>query len=225
MNKIDLQIPKQAATLRLLVEEKLRTAIATGHFRPGQRLIERELCEQTGVGRTSIREALRQLEAEGLVTTIPHRGPTVTSVTYEEAEQLYDIRAMLESFAGRKFAESRDVSKFKALGEAVDRFEKAAKGANRAELLEAKTHFYDVMMDGSGNVFVKQMLTLLHNRISLLRFTSMTQPGRLKKSVAEIRDIFDAISAHDGRRAAEACALHVEEAAKIALAVLKTSAG
>jgi len=68
MSSTELQIVRKSATLRLLVEDKLRSAIAMGRFKPGQRLIERELCELTGVGRTSIREALRQLEAEGLVT-------------------------------------------------------------------------------------------------------------------------------------------------------------
>jgi DNA-binding GntR family transcriptional regulator len=92
MSSTELQIVRKSATLRLLVEDKLRSAIATGRFKPGQRLIERELCELTGVGRTSIREALRQLEAEGLVTTIPHRGPSVSTISLDEARQLYSVR-------------------------------------------------------------------------------------------------------------------------------------
>ena len=76
MDQKTFQIPRQAATLRTMVEDRLRTAILTGHFETGQRLVERELCELFGVGRTSVREALRQLEAEGLVTTVPHKGPT-----------------------------------------------------------------------------------------------------------------------------------------------------
>ena len=96
----DLNVAREAASLRCLVENRLRAAIGNGTFKPGQRLIERELCEQTGVGRTSIREALRQLEAEGLVTTIPHRGPVVSTITVEEARQLYELRALLERFDG-----------------------------------------------------------------------------------------------------------------------------
>ena len=89
IRKVNLQISKQPATLRLIVEGRLRSAISAGDFKPGQRLIERELCELTGVGRTSIREALRQLEAEGLITNIPHRGPSVSTISAEEAQQLY----------------------------------------------------------------------------------------------------------------------------------------
>src|SRR5580658_6629334 len=107
MSSTELQIVRKSATLRLLVEDKLRSAIASGRFKPGQRLIERELCELTGVGRTSIREALRQLEAEGLVTVASHRGPSVTKITADEAKHLYAVRALLEGYAGRQFALNR----------------------------------------------------------------------------------------------------------------------
>lgn len=217
---MNLQIPRQAATLRLLVEDRLRTAIASGHFKPGQRLIERELCEQIGVGRTSVREALRQLEAEGLVITIPHRGPEVSSITYEEARQLYEVRALLEGFAGRGFAEHGSDEAIEELRLAVERFATAALGEDRAELVAAKTRFYAVLMNGAGNTFVKQSLTMLHNRITLLRVTSMTQTGRLANSVAEIREIFEAIKARSGDRAEAACKRHIEMAAHVALAVL-----
>jgi DNA-binding GntR family transcriptional regulator len=221
MNSINLQIPRQAATLRLLVEDRLRTAISSGYFKPGQRLIERELCEQIGVGRTSVREALRQLEAEGLVVTIPHRGPEVRSISYDEARQLYQVRGLLEGFAGRAFAEHGSDEKIAELGQAVEAFAAAAQGDDRAALVAAKTQFYAVLMDGTGNAFIKQMLTTLHNRITLLRVTSMTQEGRLQNSVAEIRAIFDAIKARSADLAEAACKHHIEMAARVALAVLK----
>lgn len=206
--------------MRLLVEDRIRNAIATGHFKPGQRLIERELCEQIGVGRTSVREALRQLEAEGLVVTIPHRGPEVSSISFDEARQLYDVRGMLEGFAGRAFAEHGTDEAIAELGRAVAAFRKAAEGDDRAALVAAKTNFYAVLTEGAGNVFVKQLLTTLHNRITLLRVTSMTQEGRLKDSVAEIEEIYSAIAARDGDRAEATCRRHIAKAAEVALAVL-----
>ncbi|MGO4714631.1 GntR family transcriptional regulator [Bradyrhizobium sp. 2TAF24] len=225
MNTINLQVPRQAATLRLLVEDKLRSAIAAGHFKPGQRLIERELCEQIGVGRTSVREALRQLEAEGLVVTVPHRGPEVSSITADEARQLYELRALLEGFAGRHFAEHGSDAAIAELGRAVDGFATAAKGDDRAALVAAKTRFYAVLTQGAGNVFVTQTLTTLHNRITLLRVTSMTQSGRLDDSVTEIRAIYDAIVARDPDRAEALCKHHIAKAAEIALAVLAHQEG
>src|ERR1700754_4745603 len=145
MRDPDFQISRQAATLRIMVEDKLRTAISTGHFRPGQRMSERELCELLGVGRTSVREALRQLEAEGLITTLPHRGPVVSTITYEEAQQLYAVRALLESFAGQEFARRGSATDMTRLSEAVSAFEKAAGESDRHQLLEAKTNFYTTL--------------------------------------------------------------------------------
>src|SRR4051794_19741899 len=83
-------------TLHMRTVEVLRQAILEGHFKPGDRLVERKLCEMTGVGRSSIREALRQLEAEQLIEYTPNRGPTVTVITPEKAEELYQVRGAIE---------------------------------------------------------------------------------------------------------------------------------
>ncbi|PDT50123.1 GntR family transcriptional regulator [Sinorhizobium fredii] len=221
MADTDLQIAKQSATLRAKVEETLRQAIAAGRFKPGQRLVERELCEKLGVGRTSVREALRQLEAEGLITSYPHKGPVVSTITYEEAVQLYTVRALLESFAGQQFAENGSAEDIATLQAAVVDFEAAAESGVGSRLIEAKNAFYDCLMDGSKNVFVRQMLTSLHNRINLLRMTSMIQPGRLRHSVAEIKEIAEAIKNRNGPVAAAACKHHIDMAAKVALEYLR----
>jgi len=225
MNDGALQVERQNASLRFQVEEKLRQAIADGRFRPGDRLIERELCTLIGVGRTSIREALRQLEAEGLVTSYPHRGPVVTSITYDEADQLYKVRAILEGFAGQLFAERGSDAEIRGLVEAVRDFEDAVDTGNSAKLTVAKNAFYDCLMTGSGNIFARQMLTGLHNRINLLRMTSMNQPGRLRHSLSEIKEIAAAIAHRDGVRAHAACKLHIEKAAAVALEYLRQHDG
>ena len=224
MDQTAFQIPRQAATLRTQVEDRLRTAILTGHFEAGQRLVERELCELFGVGRTSVREALRQLEAEGLVTTVPHKGPTVSKVDYEDTEQIYAVRALLEGYAGEEFARRGSAAEMEKLSKAVARFEEAANLNDAKELLAAKTEFYSVLLDGCGNVFITQMLSLLHNRVNLLRSTSMMQPGRLAKSVAEIREIHDAIKLRDAAKAGAACRHHVEMAARTILSFLRAKA-
>jgi DNA-binding GntR family transcriptional regulator len=216
--ELNMQVEREAATLRLRVEEKLRSAIAAGHFPPGARLIERELCAMLGVGRTSVREALRQLEAEGLIVSTPHRGPQVASVSPEEARQIYDVRALLEGFAGRGSA-------LHATDEQIAKLKSTAKELEKAQgheggLLKAKTNFYDALFDSCGNEVVRQLLRTLHNRITLLRSTSMVQPGRLPKSLAEIRQIVDRIAARDPDGAAEACTTHVRNAGEIAVAVL-----
>lgn len=219
----DLHVSREATSLRLLVENRLRAAISSGTFKPGQRLIERELCEQTGVGRTSIREALRQLEAEGLVTTIPHRGPIVSTITVEEAEQLYELRALLEGFAGRACARTRDPAILARLRRQFEKMGAVALQDDRSDLLAAKTEFYAAMLEGCGNVFVQRFLNMLLNRVTLLRMTSMTQKNRINHSLKEIEVILLAIEAGDEDAAEHACVEHIRNAAAIAVEALRQS--
>lgn len=221
MRDVDLLIDKDKATVRGQAVEMLRMAIVSGRFQPGQRLIERELCQLLGVGRTSVREAVRQMEAEGLLIGVPHRGMEVNRITIEDAEQLYTLRALLEGFSGRCCAQTASPEFMDAFDEAVEVFAKAAHQVGSAEMIRAKAVIYDLLMSGSGNSFVRQTLTSMHNRINLLRFTSMAQQGRPERSVAEIREIARAIRAQDPDRAERACRRHIEEAAKVAIECLK----
>lgn len=218
-NRNDLQIDRVSATLRLRVEEKLRDAIATGRFRPGERLVERELCSLLAVSRTSVREALRQLGAEGLIHTVPHRGPVVAAITLKEARELYEVRALLEGFAGRGCALHATDAQIARIKQAVDALETAARQHGEG-LIPAKTAFYDALLDSCGNDAVRQLLKTMHNRITLLRRTSMTQPGRLRNSIAEIRTIYQRIAARDAKGARAACIAHINNAAAVALEVL-----
>ena len=217
----DLNVSRETTSLRLLVENRLRAAIGNGIFKPGQRLIERELCEQTGVGRTSIREALRQLEAEGLVTTVPHRGPIVSTISVEEAEQLYELRALLEGFAGRACARSRDPAILERLRKQYEIMVVVGRNEDRSDLLTAKTEFYAAMLEGCGNVFVQRFLNMLLNRVTLLRMTSMTQKDRIDHSLKEIKTILVAIESGDEDVAERACIQHIRNAAPIAIAALR----
>src|SRR3970040_1259795 len=92
-------IHRSAAPLRRQVLEELRRSIIAGRLAPGARLVERQLIAMMGVSRTVIREALRQLESEGLITMIPNKGPAVRELTLQEAKDLYGIRAVLEGLA------------------------------------------------------------------------------------------------------------------------------
>lgn len=222
--RTDLQVARETITLRVKVEEKLRDAIATGRFRPGERLVERELCTLLAVSRTSVREALRQLEAEGLIVTVPHRGPVVASISVEEARQLYEVRALLEGLAGRGCALRASDAQLARIRKAVDALE-AASRAKGGALIQAKTAFYDALLESCGNDVVRQLLKVMHNRITLLRATSMTQPGRLRRSLAEIRTIYQRIAAHDADGAEAACVKHIQNAAAVALEVLARNEG
>jgi DNA-binding GntR family transcriptional regulator len=206
-----------------MVAQKLRNAIMSGTFKPGQRLVERELCEMTGVSRPSIREALRLLEADGLVNTIPHRGPVVSTISLEEARQLYAARAVLEGFAGRECARLHDPVIINRIGEALVKLKAASAESDFEATLEAKTEFYAAIITGCGNTFVERMLRPLHDRITLLRITSMSQPKRINKSLREVTAIWRAIQSGDPDLAERCCVDHVKAAAIAALNMIERS--
>lgn len=217
----DMHIAALAAPLRREIESRLRAAIVEGRFKPGERLIEREMCEMLGVSRPSLREALRQLEAEELVTIVPNRGPVVAAVTVEEAEQLYDVRAMLEGLAARRFAETASDDDIAHLRRALEAFADVVRGQSDLPLIVAKTRFYDALLERCGNRTARRMLTQLNNRVSLLRSTSMSQAGRIENTLAEVTRIVEAIERRDADAAWQATVDHVARAAEVAIAVLR----
>jgi DNA-binding GntR family transcriptional regulator len=210
-------------TVRAIVARKLREAIMSGNLKPGQRLVERELCEMMGVSRPSIREALRLLEADGLVNTVPHRGPMVSTISLEEARQLYAARAVLEGFAGRECARLHDPAVVRKIGEALTRLKAALAESDMIAVLEAKTDFYAALIGGCQNAFIERMLKPLHDRITLLRITSMSHPKRVNKSLREVTAIWRAIQSGDEDLAERCCVDHIKAAAVAALDMIERS--
>ena len=225
---LSVRVNRVAAPVREQVLEQLRQAIVEMRLKPEQRLVERELIEQTGVSRTTIREVLRQLAAEGLVTTIPHKGTVVASPSIESAAELYEVRAVLEGMAARQFAERATDLNMRALRRAFEGIEKRARSgeASSQAMLEAKKRFYDALFDGAANGTIRDLVESLQARVTVLRAASMSQPGRSAKTVEEVRAIVEALEARDGDRAAAACVHHVNEAARTVFeAMAAASAG
>jgi DNA-binding GntR family transcriptional regulator len=210
-------------TVRSRVAQKLREAITSGTLKPGQRLVERELCQMTGVSRPSIREALRLLEADGLVKTVPHRGPVVSTISLDEARQLYAARALLEGFAARECARLGNPTVVRRIGDTLARLKAAFAEGDLPAALEAKTAFYAALIGGCQNAFVERMLRPLHDRITLLRITSMSQPKRISKSLREVTAIWRAIQNGDPNLAERCCVEHVSAAAVAALNMIERS--
>ncbi len=218
------QVLRPVSTLRQQVIEGLRLCITDLTFRPGDRLIERELCEMLGVSRTLIREALSQLVAEGLIQIIPHKGPIVAVITQAEAKGLYEVRAALEALAGWHFTERASDEQRAALLDALKELAviKDMKTDESIMLfLKQKARFYDVILEGAGNPVLTEMLRLVHTRVMMLRATTLSQTGRLDASFEEISAIVDAIKRKDPAAAAAACQRHVEQAEKLAVQVLE----
>lgn len=209
-------------SLRSYVESYLREAITSGRFKPGEKLVERELCELLDVSRPSVREALRKLEAEKLITIVPHRGPMVASISRKEAAELYAVRALMESYAVSEFARLATDEHVEQLGMAVQKLHASAGNGDLKSLLTVKAEFYEVILNNCGNTLVKEMLLGLLTRINLLRSASFSSPDRLPKSLQEIDQLFALIKARDAEGAREAARRHIVNAEKAALIVLNS---
>ncbi len=211
---MDLDVSRDVISLRQRVSDKLRDTILSGAFAPGQRLVERDLWQSLGISRTVLREALQHLQAEGLITIIPHKGPVVATISADDARALYEVRGVLEALAGAGFARNATSAQMAALRGALEFLRTPQASASTESLLVAKNAFYTTLLDGCGNRVVGQLLTQLNNRVTLLRRLSLGKPGRLPETLRELEAIVSAIEARDADRAGALCAAHVAKAAE-----------
>jgi DNA-binding GntR family transcriptional regulator len=211
-----------AAPLREQASEALRNAIVSLELPPGYRLRERELIERLGVSRTTVREALRELESEGLVDVIPQRGAVVATLSAREAADLYEARVAIEALVVRRFVERAPDPAIAELREAVEEFTALSeRGGEIRQMLAAKDRIYDVLVRGAGSPPLQQLLGSLQARVRLLRATSLSQDERPKQTAQELHDLLDAIDARDVEAAGLAAEAHVRAAASTGLEALR----
>lgn len=218
-----IRVVKESPNLRELTTEALRNAILSMHFKPKQRLVERVLCEQTGVSRTCVREALQHLVSEGLVERVPNKGLYVATVTADEARQIYEVRAALESAAGRMFVERASDKDLKALEAALNRLDRSIKKSTVVPYVQALDEFYDVLFVGAGNDVARGVLRTLRARMTYLRVLTSKASDLEHKSEANarMRVIVDAALRRDAAAMAKNCREFVERSADFAARVLR----
>jgi DNA-binding GntR family transcriptional regulator len=215
-----MRVDTVATPVRSQVVAKLRRAIIEQRFTSGTRLREKELCELTGVSRTSIREALCHLEAENLVELIPNRGPIVARVTLTGVREVYEIRTALEGLAGRLFATRATDAQVADLAAVADAIAENVAAGRLDHLVLLKDRFYDALFAGAGNSEAERMVGTLRARVTMLRARTLSNPGRAVQTLEEIRTIVAAITDRDPDRAEAACRAHVAAAADLAVHLL-----
>ncbi len=143
------QIPHKS--LREVALSAIRQAILCGDIKPGQRLLETEIAAQLGVSRAPVREALRQLETEGLVVSEPHRGTFVIELSDADLWEIYTLRAAIESLAVQIVTERADEETLARLQQAVDEMEEAAQARDSARLAALDMSFHEMLCRASGH--------------------------------------------------------------------------
>jgi len=216
----DLEVGEASLSRRRQVEEKLRLAIVRGDFAPGEHLSDRALCELFKVSRTVVREAVRHLEAEGLVESFPNRGSFVRILTVAEAAQIFDVRAVLEAWATKKYVQRATDEQIEELVLELEALKASVARKDKIDLVDKKQEFYDTLFSVYRNTYVQTMLNQIQNWSAQLRAASMAAPDRLPNSVAALDRLIEAVRRRDEEDVWQASLDRVQGAAAAALAVL-----
>lgn len=212
-----------ASPVRVQAVEAIRTQIMDGTLREGQRLIERELCEQLDISRNTLREAYRQLEAEGFVEMRPHKGPTVSRITQREARSLYELRQALEGLAIRLFTTRATDRDLEQLEEAFEALREAHDSGDVSRMLHAKGEFYDVLYRGADNEILQAHAYGLQRRLAQLRARSLSAGSRPHQSIAEMAAVMEQILRRQPTDAEQAWCAHIHSAYLVVESTLQES--
>lgn len=211
------EIEQFPAPLRHVVVGRLRAAIISGSLKPGDRLVESRLTKALKISRPSLREAMRQIEAEGLIEIVPNIGPMVKKLTAQEQREVYDLRAAGEALCARYFASRGSDEQIDLLEQQVNAVELALKHESREEIVRTKHAYYEAFLDGCGSELVQTHVRQLIARTSYHWGLSLRKPGRPSESIGEMRRLVEAIRARDPERAALAALTLVQHAADTSL--------
>ncbi|QFT45389.1 HTH-type transcriptional regulator LutR [Roseivivax sp. THAF40] len=198
--------------------QRLLDALREGRLNPGDRLRETELAEQLGVSRTPVREAIRQLEADGIVAHVPRQGASIRMLDYAEVMELYEMRAVLEGTAARLAARAASEIEIEEL---CDMNDALARIGTAPEAFTLNRQFHAAILDAAKNRFLSRSITSLQKALMILGPTTLTEPDRAEKAVTEHRDILAAITARDGAGAEAAMRAHIEAAQRVRVRALR----
>ncbi len=206
MKKID---NAEQGSLYTRVFKEIEHAILVGEIADGAPLTELSLSEALGVSRTPVREALRQLEHDGLVKSTPNKGVVVVGLSDKDIDDIYMIRMMIEGLAARLAAQNITDDEIKELGEIVELQEFYASKDDSGHVKQLDSSFHDTLYSICRSRPLARILTQFHNYIQKQREMSIRSAGRAKAAVAEHRKIFDAIAAHDADNAEKYAREHI----------------
>lgn len=201
-------------SLRGKVYDHIREDILNGIYKEHEELREATLGEKMGVSRTPVREALRQLELEGLVEIVPNKGARVTGITKKDIEDIYQIRYLLEGLSARWATEHVSDELIEKMEETLYLTEFHMKKGNFTQVHELDSQFHELMYEASGSKMLNHILSDFHMYVTRIRKTSLAIGNRSKNSTEEHRAILEAIKEHNPNKAEECAHIHVKSTIK-----------
>lgn len=200
----ETEIPQGQGAYRRLLDE-----IRNGTLAPGARLRETDLADRLGISRTPVREAIRQLETDGLVIHLPRQGATIRSLDHAEVVELYEMRAVLEGTAARLAARAASDIELAELAALNAELERAPVGDAARELNRV---FHRTLIDAARNRFLIKSMSALQKTLLILGPTTLGDPDRARRAVTEHAAVLAALQSRDGAGAEAAMRAHVEAA-------------
>ena len=192
------------------VAERLRSQIFAHELAPGSWLDEQSLAVEFGISRTPMREAIKVLASEGLVTIKLRRGAYVTEVSKQDLEQIFVILSLLEGQAAKETAIKATEEELNKLDTLHLKLEKAAADRDIEQFFELNVKFHELIQEIAGNHWMNGVIADLRKVLKLQRRDSLTRSGRLQNSLVEHREILNALLKRDSRAAQLAMKIHLE---------------
>lgn len=196
--------------LREIVYEELKLLILTGKIAPGMRLMEEELADDMGVSRTPIREAIRKLEKEGLITIEPRRGAYVSQISTNDIIEILEVRQNLEGLAASLAAQRMTPEEKEKLKEITLAYEVAVESGDMAEMIKCDTKFHHLIVEATRNKILIQMVEQLQELVLRFRYIYYDNFKRAEQMLVEHQAIYESILHGDTDKSKETADVHIE---------------
>lgn len=205
---------KEQYSLRGKIYNTLRENILNNKYKPGESLIETKLADELHVSRTPIREAIRQLELEGLVESIPNRGVYVKGISKKDMKDIYSIRLVLEVLAAKWSIENITDDGINELKDLYELMEFYTGKGDIDRIAKLNTEFHQVIFNASNSNILINLLNDFQLYVRWARHESLSMPGRMEKALEEHKKILEAFEKKDSDEVVKALSTHIKNSSK-----------
>lgn len=212
MSQYDKEERADRYSLRGRAFSLLREDILSGKYKEHEELKETVISRELGVSRTPVREALRQLELEGLVCQVPNKGAYVTGITRKDVADIYAIRALLEGLCARWATAHITKEQLEAMEETLYLSEFHGEKGHAQQLTELDDQFHEILYEACNSKMLGHTLRDFHEYVKRMRMRTFSDPERGKEAVREHKRIMEAIRSKDGTQAEQFATLHIHNA-------------
>ena len=174
------------------IADRLREMIMTGQLKEGDKINENELCASMGISKTPLREALRVLSVEGLISLVPNRGSFVTKPTIDEIKEMFEVMSVLEGVCAHAAAAKMNAAAFDTIEQLHAKLEQEYARRDQKEYIRVNNQYHKFIQQLAGNRTLNQIVNGLREKILLHRFQSLNLPGRFDDSIKEHRALLEA---------------------------------